>query len=258
MIIINEYDYVRQILEAKVIPKGVSNKRVLLYIAKYYFNPLYSIEEMKSLIFKKMSEFNLPANYYQEYKYDTYVKGICEKLLSKELSSEFRKVSSVDLYQSELDVINEGETDKEKKILFTLFVLAKINGTNSGWVNNEIKDIFQLANVTATIKERALLLHKLYKAGLIGQSKKNDKLGYKVELGKADDSIVLAINSFENIGNQYIANFKDGWKMCMCCGKLFKVKSDMDHSSKYCKQCAHKIKLEQVNQCKMRKKATLE
>lgn len=252
MIIINEYDYVKQILETKVIPKGVSNKRVLLYIAKYYFNPLYSIEEMKSLIFKKMSEFNLPANYYQEYKYDTYVKGICEKLLSKELSNEFRKVSSVDLYQSELDVINEGETDKEKKILFTLFVLAKINGTNSGWVNNEIKDIFQLANVTATIKERALLLHKLYKAGLIGQSKKNDKLGYKVELGNADDLIVLVINSFENIGNQYIANFKDGWRMCKHCGKLFKIKSKKDFSSKYCKQCAIEIH-NQINKECMRK-----
>lgn len=258
MIIINEYDYVKQILESKVIPKGVSNKRVLLYIAKYYFNPEYSVKEMVDLVFFKMKEFKLPVEIYQEYKYVSYVKGVCEKLLTKELSSDFRKVESVNLYQSELDIINRGETDKEKKVLFTLFILAKVNGTNSGWVNNEIKDIFQLANVTATIKERALLLHKLYKAELIGQSRKNDKLGYKVELENNDEQVVLVIDSFENIGNQYIANFKYGWKMCECCGKLFKVKSNEGRPGKYCKQCGYQIKLEQVNQCKSRRKVILE
>lgn len=244
MIIINEYDYVKQILESKVIPKGVSNKRVLLYIAKYYFNPNCSVKEMQGLIFEKMKEFKLNPEVYQEYKYASYVKGLCEKLLSNEISREFRKVESVYLCQSELDIINKGETDKEKKLLFTLFVLAKINGTNSGWVNNEIKDIFQLANITATIKDRALLLHKVYKAGLIGQSFRNDKLGYKVDLGKDNEPVVLVVDSFENIGNQYIANFKDGWKMCECCGKLFKVKSKKDFSSKYCKQCAINIETE--------------
>lgn len=246
MIIINEYEYVKQILESKVIPKGMSNKRVLLYIAKYYYNSEYSVKEMQDLIFEKMTEFKLPLEIYQEYKYVTYVNGLCEKLLSKELSCEFRKVESVNLYQSELDIINQGETDKEKKLLFTFFVLAKVNGTNSGWVNNEIKDVFQLANITATIKDRALLLHKLYKEGLIGQSIRNDKLGYKVELGKDDEQVVLTIYSFKNIGNQYIANFKDGWKMCECCGKLFKIKGA---NSKYCKSCAREKELEIQRNC---------
>lgn len=241
MIIINEYEYVRQILESKIIPKGVSNKRVLLYIAKYYFNPDYSLDELKQLVFEKMGEFNLPASYYQEYKYVTYVTGICEKLLSGELSSEFRKVESVNIYQSELNIISRGETDRERKLLFTLFVLAKINGTNSGWVNNETKDIFQLANVTATIKERASMIYKLYNAGLVGQSFKIDNLSLKVELGAFDEPVGLVVNSFENLGNQYIANFKPGWKMCVCCGKLFKVKGA---NSKYCKPCAREKELE--------------
>lgn len=245
MIIINEYEYVKQILESKIIPKGVSNKRVLLYITKYYYNSTYSVKEMQNMVFEKMEEFKLPLEIYQEYKYVTYVKGLCEKLKSNEISCEFRQVEAVELYQSELDIINQGETDKEKKLLFTLFVLAKINGTNSGWVNNEIKDIFQLANVTTTIKDRALLLHKLYKLGLIGQSMRNDKLGYKVELGKNDEPVVLVIDSFENIGNQYIANFKDGWKMCECCGKLYKVKSNEGRPSKYCIQCYKEKHMEQ-------------
>jgi hypothetical protein len=257
VIIINEYEYVKQILESKVIPKGVSNKRILLYIAKYYFNPLLTVSEMTELTFKKMGEFNLPPEIYQEYKYDSYVKGICEKIQSRELSSDFRRVESVNLYQSELDIINQGENDKERKLLFTLFVLAKVNGTNSGWVSNESKDIFQLANITATIKERTALIYKLYNSGLLGQSNKIDNLSLKVELGGDDEPVVLIINSFENIGNQYIANYKPGWKMCECCGKLFKVKSKT-YPPKYCKMCAYNIKLQQVNEYKSRRNSVLE
>ena len=69
MIIINEYEYVKQILENRIIPKGVSNKRVLLYIAKYYFDPFLTVNEMTELIFNKMDEFHLPLELYQEYKY---------------------------------------------------------------------------------------------------------------------------------------------------------------------------------------------
>ena len=246
MIIINEYDYVKKILENKIIPKNVSNKRILLYIAKYYYQPEYSVNEMKQLILNKMSEFNLSVEQYQEYKYDAYVKNICEKLVKQELSSEFRKVEYANIYQSELDIINKCENDKEKKLLFTLFVLAKVNGNNSGWVNNEIKDIFQLANITATIKERATIIYKLYKAGLIGQSQKIDNLSLKVELGQADEPIILVVKSFENIGNQYIANFKAGWKMCYCCKKLFKIKGT---NSRYCKMCAREKELQIQRNC---------
>lgn len=245
MIIINEHEYVKQILENKIIPKNVSNKRVLLYIAKYYYSPEYSINEMKQLVFDKMTEFKLDTKQYQEYKYDTYVKNICEKLKNNELSCGFRKIESVNIYQSELDIINQCETDKEKKLLFTLYVLAKVNGNNSGWVNNEIKDIFQLANITATIKERAAMIYKLYKAGLVNQSQKIDNLSLKVELGQDNEDVVLVIDSFENIGNQYIANFKDGWKMCGCCGKLFKIKSNEGRPSKYCHQCYKDKHMEQ-------------
>ena len=253
MIIINEYEYAKQILENRTIPKNVSNKRVLLYIAKYYFNPECSVAEMVQNVFDKMAEFNLPKEVYQEYKYGKYVKGICEKLLSRELSTEFKQVESVSIYQSELDIINQAETDKEKKLLFTLFVLAKINGSNYGWVNNDIKDIFQLANITATVKDRAGIIYKLYTAGLVDQSQKIDNLSLKVELGNIDEPIVLTVDAFENIGNQYIANFKSGWKLCERCGKLYKLKSKNDFSSKYCRQCANELHMLQDKEYQRKK-----
>lgn len=253
MIVINEYEYVRKIMESNTIPDNMSIKKLLLYIAKYYYNENFGIKEYKDFIFNKVNEFNLPQNYYQEYKYISYVENICKKLLSKELSYQLRKVESVNIYKSEINIIEKCNNDKEKKVLFTLYVLAK-TVDNDGWVNYELKDIFSLANVTATIKDRALLIHDIYKDGLLQQTHKNDKLGYKVELGSDDEEIIITINSFENIGNQYIAKFKPGWKMCECCGKLFKIKIDEGRPKKYCKQCAYKIKLKQVNDCKAKKK----
>lgn len=238
MIIINEYEYVKHIIDSKIIPKDMSNKRLLVYIAKYFYDPDFSVDDYKNCIFEEMKKFALPINHYQEYKYDSYVTGLCAKLLSGEVSSQLRIINHVDVYCSELDIINRCENDKERKLLFTLYVLAKINGLDSGWVNNETRDLFSLANVTATTTDRALLIHKLYKKGLIKQNHKNDKLGYKVELGSADEKVAIRITSFENIGNQYIANFKPGWKMCEQCGKLVKIKGNRQ---KYCKRCYEKI-----------------
>lgn len=38
---------------------------------------------------------------------------------------------------------------------------------------------------------------------------------------------------------------KDGYKQCTNCGKLIKIKSKFDSSTKYCDNCAKEIKNEQ-------------
>ena len=47
---------------------------------------------------------------------------------------------------------------------------------------------------------------------------------------------------------------RNNYKRCCECGKLIEIKSKKDFSTKYCKECAHKIKLKQVNECKKRKR----
>ena len=43
-------------------------------------------------------------------------------------------------------------------------------------------------------------------------------------------------------------------KRCQSCGKMIEIKNKKDFSTKYCNECAYKIKLKQVNECKKRKK----
>ena len=51
--------------------------------------------------------------------------------------------------------------------------------------------------------------------------------------------------SIKNLGNQLMSYLKDGYKQCTNCGKLIKIKSKFDSSTKYCDNCAKEIKNEQ-------------
>ena len=56
--------------------------------------------------------------------------------------------------------------------------------------------------------------------------------------------IVYKVKDFNNLGNQYIGNFKKGYKQCAGCGKKIKIKSKNDNSTKYCDKCKYIKQLE--------------
>ena len=235
MIVVNEYEYIENIIRDSVIPNNISIQKLMFLLAKYFYKEeINNAREYVELIFNKLKQFDLPSTF-QKYKYENYLSNLCAKLLSGEINHNLRKNISINFYESEFNKINSCETDKQKKLLFTLYGLAKINEHSNGWINYKLKDIFMLANITATVKERALLIYELYRNGYITQTRKNDMLSYKVELGDNNEDVVMIIDCFENLGNQYIVKHKDGWKMCKICGKLFKARGK---NSKYCKSCS--------------------
>lgn len=52
------------------------------------------------------------------------------------------------------------------------------------------------------------MLHELYSNGYIHFGKKVNNLNIKIDLGDTDDDVAYKVTQFENIGNQYIGNFK--------------------------------------------------
>ena len=127
--------------------------------------------------------------------------------------------------------------------MFTFFALARYMDCD-GWINKKtskgISEAFKLANVTLTSDKRNEMLHELYVNGYITLGKKVDNLNIKVQL---DDSgeVVYKVKEFNNIGNQYIGNFKKGYKQCKCCGKKIK---DTGNKKMYCEKCAIEKQLE--------------
>lgn len=235
-------------MASKKKPDDLSMGYFITLIAKYYFSEELDIEQLSNIIKEKILEFDLDN--YQEYKYHNKIVSICKSLFyDDEFDRTFKEREYIPIYKNELKFISSLSNDRQKKLMFTFFAVARYMDCD-GWINKktskDISEVFKLANIVLTSDKRNELLHELYSKGYITFGKKVNNLNIKVSLDDSGD-VVYKVKDFKNIGNQYIGNFKKGYKQCKCCGKNYKIKSENDYSSKYCKKCAYDVKLKQNN-----------
>ena len=222
-------------------PDDLSICYFIVLIAKYYLSDEIDAESLSKIVKEKLLEFDLEN--YQEYKYHNKIMKICTSLFDGSIDKNFREQEYVPIYENELKVIDSLPNDRQKKLMFTFFSLARYMDCD-GWINKKtskgISEAFKLANVTLTSDKRNELLHELYVNGYINLGKKVDNLNIKVQL---DDSgeVVYKIKEINNIGNQYIGNFKKGYKQCKCCGKKIR---NTGNKKMYCEKCAIEKQLE--------------
>ena len=239
-------------MASKKKPDDLSMGYFITLIAKYYLAGEIDAESLSKIVKEKLLEFDLEN--YQEYKYHNKIMKICTSLFDGSIDKNFREQEYIPIYENELKVIESLPNDRQKKLMFTFFALARYMDCD-GWINKKtskgISEAFKLANVTLTSDKRNELLHELYSNGYISLGKKVDNLNIKVQL---DDSgeVVYKVKEFNNIGNQYIGNFKKGYKQCKCCGKKIKIKSEKDYSTKYCDKCSYE-KHKEINRNSMKK-----
>ena len=227
------------ILASKKKPDDLSMGYFIVLIAKYYLSDEMDTESLSKIVKEQLLEFDLDN--YQEYKYHNKTVKVCDSLFDGSIDKNFREQEYIPIYENELKLIESLPNDRQKKLMFTFFALARYMNCD-GWINKKtskgISEVFKLANVTLTSDKRNELLHELYVNGYISFGKKVDNLNIKVQL---DDSgyIVYKVKDFNNLGNQYIGNFKKGYKQCKCCGKRIK---DTGNKKMYCDRCADDIR----------------
>ena len=242
-------------MASKKKPDDLSIGYFIVLIAKYYLSDEIDVESLSKIVKEQLREFDLDN--YQEYKYHNKIMKICISLFDGSTDKNFREQEYIPIYENELKVIESLPNDRQKKLMFTFFALARYMNCD-GWINKKtskgISEAFKLANVTLTSDKRNELLHELYSNGYISLGKKVDNLNIKVQL---DDSgeVVYKIKEFNNIGNQYIGNFKKGYKQCKCCGKKIKIQGT---NHKYCQKCSKEIESEnnikRIKKCRETKK----
>lgn len=210
-------------------------------ISKYYFSDELDAEQLSDIVKEKILAFDLDN--YQEYKYHIKILNTCEGLFDYSIDKTFKEIEYIPIYENELKFISALPNDKQKKLMFTFFAVARYMDCD-GWINKktskDISEVFKLANVTLTSDKRNELLHELYVNGYISFGKKVNNLNIKVSLDNSGE-VVYKITNFENIGNQYIGNFKKGYKLCKECKRVIK---DTGNKKMYCNKCA--IKKEQI------------
>ena len=231
-------------MDSKKKPDDLPMGYFITLIAKYYLPLLTDGESLSDVVKKELLKFDLEN--YQEYKYHNKILKVCTSLFDENIDKDFREQEYIPIYENELKTIESLPNDRQKKLMFTFFALARYMDCD-GWINKKtskgISEAFKLANVTLTSDKRNELLHELYVNGYISLGKKVDNLNIKVQLDNSGE-IVYKVKEFKNLGNQYIGNFKKGYKQCECCGKKIKIKSNNDYSTKYCEKCKYEKQLE--------------
>jgi DNA-directed RNA polymerase subunit RPC12/RpoP len=238
--LLNEKIYIENLLNSynkkDIEDKGFSRTDIITMLSIYYKEKFSTIEELYNQINSDMLKFQFD-DYYSE-KFYKIIMSKCKYSLQKDL--KLKELDYIPIYESEINRIKECQNDNDKKLLFTIYVLAKYNDFN-GWTNGKIKlnDYSRLANVRCSNQDRNLLFYNLTQEKFIQQSYKISKFIYHVDLNEnSNEKIVLKVTSIKNLGNQLMSYLKDGYKQCTNCGKLIKIKSNRQI---YCDDCYKKI-----------------
>lgn len=239
--IMNEIEYVEGLVNSSTFPEKTSVLTVITYFVKYYFELYDSCDQVVAAVCNKMNEYNLNIDIYQEYKFKPKMMSLFKSLADEKID-RLKTYDSIPLYKTEYEKVMSCETDKEKKLLFTLFILAR-HTNRYGWVYIPRKEIFKLANISYN-KDCKSMIRNLLQRGLIKNTKKVDDTKIGVDLADESDEIIMEVKEITSLGNQFLVHIKQGYKLCECCNKMIKIKSKYDGSTRYCKYCADKNRQE--------------
>lgn len=233
MIILNEKNYAEECLNHNVILDKPFF--TLSIIAKYYYHCLgYRRKKIITLLTDFMCK-NYPDYENNKLSWQTTI----DKIAASAGKYKLFEIDGVKITKSELAKISEIHNKVLERLMFTMLCLAKLgnerNERNNGWVNTEVKDIFTLARISATIYDQDLKINQLYQLGLIEFPKRNDLLNIRVTF--IDDSDEeLYISDFRELGYEYLKYKGENFFRCQECGIL--IRQNKNGTKKYCKDCA--------------------
>lgn len=153
------------------------------------------------------------------------------------------ELSSIPVYQQELNIISNLANIRTKRLAFTLLCLSRyadsLNENNNGWVNKEGSQIFKLAGIQTTIRNQNLMLKYLIDQNLIGTTKRIDNTNIQVLFSRPEGTPVLTLTDMNQLGYEYMLHMGQRLIKCSVCGTIFRPGSNR---SKYCKNCASSVK----------------
>lgn len=229
---LNERKTAQEIINTGKCEDKIQN--VLMLLARYYYHGL-QIHRKKAI-----TEYldGWMQKHYKNYDINDWSNffEVCVKNAKK---YPLVQIDYVPITQAEMDIIEGLHGRKQKRLAFTILVLAKYgnmrNSKNSDWVATEEYQIFKRARVSGSLEDKNLLLHIFYKQKLIQFSHKVDNVNIKVMFINDDSPVILKVTDMRELGYQYTNYVSGGYSKCAECGKMFKVKMN---NHKYCSGCA--------------------
>lgn len=241
-IVLNELDWASEMIKERSL--GKKPYETLCRVAKYYINNGYTKKEARNALenFLLLCDPLLSIPKWS---------NTLDKAVSHALKYKAINLDGIGITKNEMDTIDAIESRQIRRLAFTLLCLAKywdaVNPNSDHWVNTKGSDIMKMANIKTSIKRQSLMYHELNKLGLINFSKKVDNTNVRVLFVDNDSDVVCSITEFVNLGNQYQMYHGEPFFVCSNCG--ITTKRDNPKASRkqiYCKECASKIKIQQI------------
>ena len=241
-IVLNELDWALNMIEEHSL--GKKPYETLCRVAKYYISKGYTKKDARSAL----ENFLLQC--------DTMISipkwsDALDSAMAHALKYKAIDLDGIKKKKKEMDTIDSIQSRQARRLAFTLLCLAKywdaVNPSSDHWVNTKCSEIMKMANIKTSIKRQSLIYHELNKLGLIQFSKKVDNTNVRVLFIDNDSDVVCTITEFVNLGNQYQMYHGEPFFVCSNCG--ITTKRDNPKSTRkqiYCKECATKIKIQQI------------
>ena len=252
-LIMNEKDFIETIINNKEKPSFISNRYLIKLLYRYYYDSNLKQKEMINKIFEKCKDIKIDG--YIEYLFYNQIVSNVKEESKREVKVRLRELEYIPLYESELNIINSCKKDREKKFLFVCYILSRFY--QNDWIGTKDDDLFKIANISMTEKNRQYFIYEMKEKGYITLPKNNTNMSIKLLRSETieNDKEVMQVFNFDNLGNQFLAKYKEGYLQCSNCGKLIKIKSKFDGSSKYCDKCAYELHKEQDRIYQMSKRS---
>lgn len=263
-IVLNEYEWAERMVADRKL--GSSPYETLSRVAKYYFEKKHSKREVRKLLDEFLMQCDPDASLVSW-------SSALDKITRNASKYPPIQIDHINISPGELEWIEKLEGKQFRRLVFTLLCVSKywniVSDTNNNWVNTDDKEIFQMANVSATAAKQDLMYGNLIKLGYIRQSKRIDSLNIQMLTPCVQNEEGLCVKDFRNLGYQYMKYCGEPFFECERCGITVKEKAysatrslcdgkrrvDPGRKHKYCQSCAMEIRLKQNVDSVMRRRS---
>lgn len=247
-IVLNEHEWARDMIESRSL--GAKPFETLSRVAKYYIDKGYPKKEVRGMLDTFLLQCEPTASLPKWSETLDYA-------VARALKYGAIKIDGIEITKPEMERIDALEGKQIRRLAFTLLCLSKywdiINPQGGHWVNSKDNEIMRMANIKASIKRQSLMYFNLNEVGMIQFSKRVDNTNVRVcfiTQGKT----VMTITDFRNLGYQYLRYHGEPYFVCQNCGITVKNENTNGRKSKYCRECAVEIHMQQTVNSVMRQR----
>ena len=244
LFIINEEDYIQKVIESEHKPDTLSIKRMVTMLCRYFYKLGIKPKELSYTVCKQLEKIMNDDENFRPYEVADLVYATSTKIIHGKIPKELKVRDYIPVYKDEMKVLDKLKSQNEKKLMFTMYVLARYFD-HHGWISLPLEDVISLSNVKCSNKKKYEIIRGLIDQGLISINMKASSLlnvcikGYNIK----HDAECYRITEISNLGEYYLLNTSPNkYVRCNACGKSVQKKSNR---TSFCNKCINDRKRKQ-------------